>query len=72
MKLILLWHKAAVIGSETNNREFFKFSGEKQASDGALATFPWKFNHCPSGLGAVPGCFLLFVKQAIEARKQAI
>jgi hypothetical protein len=55
-----------------NNREFFKFSGEKQASDESLATFPWKFNHYPSWLGGIRAVSCYFVKQAIEARKQAI
>jgi hypothetical protein len=45
-----------------NNREFFEFSGEKQASDRALAMFPWKFNRCSSGLGGHQGRFLLLRK----------
>jgi hypothetical protein len=56
----------------TNNREFFEFFDEKQASDGLMVIGCSKFYHDHSWLGAVPGISCYCAKQAIEAQKQAV
>jgi hypothetical protein len=52
-----------------DNREFFEFSREKQASDGLWASAPSKFYHDHSWLGAISRRFLLLRKTGDRSAK---
>jgi hypothetical protein len=55
-----------------NNREFFEFFDEKQASDGLTVIGRSKFHHDHSWLGAVLGRFLLLRKTGDRSVKTGV